>query len=175
MAWSNCASQPPARAPAAVAKQPARLYQPKQPGASVIRDQLRQRRLLDGQKRADFAAAGTDNADDRRQGDPHRIGGEEKDQAGQDHQGCSKQQHILAANPVGHQGHPEGNQDIAGERGGENGPDPGCAQAGGGEIEPENDRNEAVGEQPGYSGGKEQDNVTSCWIHGCGIGRPRNR
>ena len=136
---------------------------------------MRQRRLFDGQKRADLAAAGTDNADNGGQGDPHRIGGEEKDQAGQDHQGCSKEEHILAANPVGHQGHPEGNQNVAGERGREDCADPGGAKAGGGKIEPENDRNEAVSEEPGYSGGKEQNNVTNCWIHGCCIGWPRNR
>ena len=60
-----------------------------------------------------------------------------------------KQEHVPAAHPVGHHGHPEGDENIAGQGGGEDGPDTGDAQSGGREIEGQHHRDEAVGEQAG--------------------------
>ena len=155
IACSHCASQPPARAPAAVANEPARLYQPK----ILVR-------LLSGTS-WESAACSMDKKGPispplgltmpmiaarvihtgslvRRKTKPARI-----------IRAAPKQQHVLAAKPVSHHGHPEGNQDITGQRSGENGPNAGCTQTGGGEIERQNNRDEPVGEQPDCSGGKE--------------------
>jgi hypothetical protein len=129
-------------------ERPGEIVPAENPGAPAVRDQLGERRLLDGQKGSDLAAAGADDADDRRQGDPHRIVGERKTRPARIISAEPKQEHVLAAHPVSHHGHPEGDQDVTGQRSGENGPNAGCTQTGGGEIERQNNRDEPVGEQP---------------------------
>ena len=159
--------QPAARqGPGRGGERPGEIVPAEKPGAPVVRNQLGERRLLDGQKRPDLAAAGADDADDRRQGDPHRVGGAEEDQAGQDHQCRPEQEHVPAANPVSHHSHPEGDENITGQGGGENGPDTRYAQPCGSEIQGQHHRDEPVGEQPDGSGGKEQNDVSGGDMHG---------
>lgn len=128
MACSHCASQPPARAPAAVANDPARLYQPKSLVRRLSGTSWESAACSMDRKGPISPPLGLTMPMIAARKDHTRVGGAEEDQAGQDHQCRPEQEHVPAAKPVSHHGHPEGDENITGQGGGENGPDTRCAQ-----------------------------------------------
>ena len=114
---------PPASVPAAVANEPASWYQAKTRGPPPVADELGERRLLDGEERADLVAARADDADRRRdqQHREHRRGDERH--AGGEHQDRADDQDPAPPDPVRMGGQPQRDGGVAEERQGQQQPD----------------------------------------------------
>ena len=103
----------PSRAPVAVAKEPARLYQAKVWVRLASGYQLGERRLLDGQEWTDLIAGWADHPNDRRHHQEDEVAGQAEDQPCHDHQQRPDDQHLAPAHPVSRCGEPQRDSRIA--------------------------------------------------------------
>ena len=142
-----CASPPPARAPRAVAREPARVYQAKTSVREVAGDDVGERGLFDGEERADFVAAGADDADGAGDDQEEEIvgGGEGESRGGHEHR--ADDEHAAAADAVGAGGEIERDDDVAGEGEAEDQAGLRFGEAEAHEVKNQNDGQRAVGEQ----------------------------
>ena len=129
-------------------------------GPSPVGDGLGQRRLLDREERPDLVAGRRHDADRAGQDEQRQPGREREDDARQEHQRGAGDQHATAAEPVGVGREPERDDRVADERQGQHDPDGQRVEAGRGEIEHEDDRQEAVAEHPQRPHREQQASVT---------------
>jgi len=123
--------------------------------ALVVGHDLRERRLLNGQERPDLVAARTEHADDRRHDQQHDIATERKDDAGQQHQSCTQQQHAFPSDAIRRGGDPQRDACVADQRESEQRTDLRRGQAHLRQVQRQYDGQEAVCEQPHEAGGKQ--------------------
>src|SRR5438093_10961008 len=96
----SCDRVPPPSEPRAVANEPTRVYQGEYRGPGLTGNNLRQRGLLDREKRPDLVATRTDNADRPGDDQEREIAGGGERQAGGRHEHGTHDQHTAAPDPV---------------------------------------------------------------------------